>query len=100
MSNEIRKLDQVLPPELREFAAQKINDYLDQEIIIWSVREVNGQRGAYMRIVVSLEPEGDKFHLATGAAQPMEVLSYLDKNFMFPVSCKFIKSGNAIVLKA
>lgn len=97
---DVRKLDAVLPKELREFAAQKINDYLDKELVIWSCREVTGTRGAYMRIVVSLEPEGDKFHLATGAAQPMEVLSYLDKNFLFPVSGKFVKSGNAIVLKA
>lgn len=97
---EVKKLGEVLPKEMREFAARKINDYLDKPIIIWSCREVTGQRGAYMRIVVSLDEKADKFHLATGAAQPMEVLDYLERNFLFPVQATFVKNGNAIVLKA
>lgn len=95
-----RKLSEVLPPEMAEFAAQKLDQYLDKPLVIHSCREVNGQRGAYMRMVVSLTPEGDKFHLATGAAQPMEVLAYLNKNLLFPVEGTFTRSGNAIVLKS
>jgi len=94
-----RKLSEVLPPEMAEFAALKLDAYLDKPLIIFSCREVNGQRGSYMRMVVSLPDQTEKFHLATGAAQPMEILSYLNKNMLFPIEGTFMRSGNAIVLK-
>lgn len=94
-----KKLDDVLPPEMREFTAHKIVDYLDKDLIIHACREVQGQKGSYMRIVVSLTPESDQFYIATGAAQPVEILSYLDRQRLFPVVAKFVKSGNAIILK-
>lgn len=95
-----RKLDEILPPEMAEFSARKMDQYLDQPLVIHSAREVNGQRGVYMRMVVSLTPEGDKFHLATGAAQPVEILAYVAKNLLFPILGTFTRSGNAIILKA
>lgn len=95
-----KKLDEVLPPELAEFSSEKITEWIDKPLVIHSCREAQGQRGTYMRIVVSEQPDGKKFHLATGASQPMEILSYLDKHLLFPVIGKFIRSGNAIVLKS
>ncbi len=96
----VRSLNDVLPPVMQELTAHKVNDYLDQDLVIHSAREVQGQRGSYMRMVVSLTETGEQFHLATGAAQPVEILSYLDKQHLFPVLAHFEKSGNAIILKA
>lgn len=97
---EPKSLDSVLPPEMSEFVTKKVTEFLDKPLIIHSCREVNGQRGTYMRMVVSLTPEGDKFHMSTGASQPVEILAYLDKNRLFPVSGRFVKNGDAIILKA
>lgn len=98
--SEPKSLDSVLPPEMTEFVTRKVTDVLDKPLVIHSAREVNGQRGTYMRMVVSMTPEGERFHISTGASQPVEILAYLSAHNLYPVTGKFIKSGDAILLKA
>lgn len=94
-----KSLDDVLPPELREAAAKPLDDYMDQILVFHGCREVTGTHGVYIRLVVSLPDSEDRFYLATGASQAVEIMRYCKDNRLFPVTGKFVKVGRAIILK-
>lgn len=94
-----KKLADILPPELQEGIAEKLEDHLDQPLVIHTCREVTGTHGKYMRLVVSTPGNPDQFYLATGASQPMEILQYLKDQRQFPVEATFTRVGRAIIVK-
>ncbi len=95
-----RKLDDVIPKELQEGVSKPLEDFMETDLVIYTCRQVQGDRGPYMRFVVSLPDEDEQFYLATGASQPMEILAYLKEHDLFPITGKFVKAGRAIILKS
>lgn len=95
----IKKLSDILPPELQEGESKPLEDYFGVPLVIHSCRFVQGKNGEYARMVVSLPDDPDQFYLATGGSQPVEVLKYLKDNRNFPVEATFEKAGRAILIK-
>lgn len=98
MPNPKRLVD-VLPATLREGESEKLDEYFDQEIVIYDCRFVQGENGEYSRMLVSLPDSDKQFFVATGASQPMEVLHHLKDNRSFPVFATFYQKGRAILVK-
>lgn len=99
MSKQAVDLSKVLPPEYKEGPTQKLDDYMDTPLFIHTCREVTGQNGPYMRMVVSETEDGDQFYISTGASQAVEILAYLKSKNLFPVKGKFVRAGRAILLQ-
>jgi len=99
MSKDMKSIDDVLPPELREAQALSLDAYFDKPLAIHNCREVTGAHGVYMRILVQEVGKNEEFYLATGGSQPIEILRYLKENKLFPVKGVFVKAGRAIILK-
>lgn len=97
---KVKKLADILPPELQEAASMPIDDWYDKPLIFHACREVTGTNGVYVRMVVSTPESDDKFYIATGASQVVEIMRWLREQKQFPVSGKFVKAGRAILLKS
>lgn len=99
MSKKAVNLASVLPKEMQEGVSRKLDEYMDQPLVIHTCREVTGKNGQYMRMVASEGEDGEQFYLATGASQAVEILRYLKEKELFPVKCKFVQVGRAILLQ-
>lgn len=96
---KIPNLNDLLPPELQEMDAQSANAYFDTPLLFHSSRLVQGKRGAYYRIDVTLPDSEEHFVLACGAAQVNAVMQWALETHSFPFMGQFKQAGQAIILK-